>query len=458
MPLGGRSIGAAAALLALLWAAPLLGAQDGLRVMLEPSLEPPVAGSSWALTILAGYPSPGAVSAQEPPFPDGIFLEQVAQGPRAVSLASWLAGAPQAPAAERWTAIEYRFALSRPGTFRIGPFAVSAPLGAALTEPFYLEVRDPSLAEGARRRAAAWEGAPQGLRAGESASFLLRVGEAGGAAQGPGAAQALPRAALFMPPVPPGHMLERLPALAGDEAQGIALRLRLIPLEPGAFALEPSSFSYGGEAFDVPALLIPVGPWAGAAAGPAAQGPAPPGGAGFGGTAQAAAGSPALFPPKGAAEAASPRLFRRHGAEFGEAHRSALGLWESGRRAEALAELRRGERDHPAGELFAAIRREAEAALGISGAPDERRRGPLSALPPFREMRGARGGRSAVLRETPVRRVPDPAGEEIARLAEGRTATVGRESAAQGGRQRWALITASDGTAGWIPAEKIVLY
>jgi hypothetical protein len=40
-------------------------------------------------------------------------------------------------------------------------------------------------------------------------------------------------------------------------------------------------------------------------------------------------------------------------------------LWDEGRRVEALAELRRNERDHPAGPALVPLRREVERALGL---------------------------------------------------------------------------------------------
>jgi hypothetical protein len=152
-----------------------------------------------------------------------------------------------------------------------------------------------------------------------------------------------------------------------------------------------------------------------------------------------------------AARSADPGLYRRNAGEFEAAYLSALDLWDRGDLAGALAALRANERDHGAGALFAAVRREAEASLGFRGARDEGRGA-------FAGVFG-RGGQSAVARETAVRRVPDPAGEEIARFPEGLPVSVVRGAGGPDGRG-WALVTSrdADGITGWIPGENIITY
>jgi len=425
------------AMATLLLVAVSLFAEDEPRVMLEASLEPPVVGSTWVLTVLADHDNPNQVSVMEPPLADGLFLEQILQGPRLVNLGSWLTGVPHGATYERWTATEYRFVLNTYGTFNFGPFTVITPQGQARTRPFTLEVQPPQLAAGARHYGTTWEGMPQSLGTGESVVFTLKLGD--GTYQEP-MPTVVPRAGLFMPTVPPGHILESLPITQAEASQGTVLRLRLIPLEAGAFFLAHRRFSYGNAVFEIPTVHIPVSQSATGLviAAPSAEtvvpviaGPAPP------------------FPSHENALAANPRLRQRYRAEFEAAYFTALNLWERGYRANALAVLRQNERDHSAGALFAEVRREAEAALGITGTHDERRRGFVRGIPFFRERTN-----SAVLRETAVRRVPDPAGEEIARFTEGQPVTIGRENG------QWVLVTAGDanGTSGWIPGENIILY
>ena len=414
-----------------LFAAGFLYAQEEPRVMLETSLEPPVVGSTWTLTVLVDHGTPSQVRVADPPFAEGLSLEQVLQGPRLVNLGSWLAGAAHATAYERWTATEYRFVLNAPGVFVIEPFTVITPRGRAQTMPFTLEVQSPQAAAGIRGRNTEWAGLPGGLAVGDDAVFTLRLG----AAESPGGG-AVPRPALFMPQVPPGHILESLPVGEADAAGGALLRLRLIPLEAGEFSLEPRSFSYGGSVFQIPALRVPVArsqrplaveaPDAQAAV-PVALVRLPP------------------FPSPENALAANPRLRQRYADEFRAAHLTALNLWERGYAANALALLRKNERDHRAGALFAQVRREAELALGITETRDERRRQALF----------GGGARGAVLRETAARRVPDDAGEKTAFFAEGQPVTVGRNG---GPGASWVFVATDNGASGWIPGENIIFY
>ena len=439
----------AIATLFALMAAGFLYAEDGPRIMIEVSEGTPLAGSTWVFTVLVDYGNPNQVSVLEPPFAEGLVLEQVLQGSRLVNFGSWLTGAPHAAAYERWTATEYRFVLSRPGIFTFDPFTVVTPQGQAITRPFTLMVQDPQ--GGALHYGTAWTGIPESLVTGERSVFTLRI--VGDPPPESGnldrflTRPPLPRAGLFMPAVPPGHILESLPIAQFEAAQGTVLRLRLIPLEAGSFSLEQRQFSYGDAVFEIPALHIPVNQSARGfvITAPEAETAVP-----------VMAGPTLPFPSCEVARAANPRLHERHQGEFEVVYFTALNLWERGYRANALAVLRQNERDHRARALFAAVRREAEAALGLASTHDERRR---PALPFFRE----RNPRTAVLRGTPVRRIPDPAGEEIARFREGQPVTIGRESGAGGtdGRNgHWVLVTAIDasGISGWIPGENIILY
>jgi len=421
------------AALLLLLTAGFAYAQDGPIVMLETSLETPTVGSSWVLTLLTNHANPNQVSVMVPAFADGLVLEQVLQGSRTVNRT----GATHAAAYERWTATEYRFVLNTHGIFAFDSFTVVTPRGQASTRPFTLVVQNPRVAPGARQYGTVWSGIPQSLDAGENVILTLTLDYRAPAVR--------PRAGLFMPDVPPGHILESLPVGAADAAMGTVLRLRLIPLEAGAFALDHRIFSYGNSVFEVPALRIPVNrSQAGLViAAPDAETlvPVAPG---------LAMGGPApAFPSYLGAMAAHPRLHQRYRADFEAAYFTALNLWDRGYRANALAVLRRNERDHAAGALFAEIRREAEAALGLAGTRDERRRRFRIPLP----FAGERT-RIAVLRETAVRRIPDPAGEEIARFGEGQPVTV----SVQAGPETWVLVTADNGTSGWIPGENIILY
>jgi len=342
---------------------------------------------------------------------------------------------------ERWTAMEYRFVLNNPGVINFNAFTVITPHGQTKTDPFDLNVQRPRSTAEARSYRLVWEGIPSGLKIGENAIFALRIINWD-------TADSAPEARLFLPPVPPGYILESLPLRPEEKSAGVALRLRLIPLEIRPFVLERRRFSHGGNNFEIPALRIPV----------TAR------------TASEAASiriaahiqaeerqtvpenNPVLpFPSLEMAQKDNPGLYQRHQAECESIYRTAQNLWEDGYFAGALAKLRQNERDHPAGALFANLRRTAEQTLGFTNTFDEKR---------WRFWRGK--SRSAVLRETAVRRIPDTAGEEIARFREGQPVMLDKKTYPQTQKQRktWLRIMVNDDneTSGWVPEENIIIY
>jgi hypothetical protein len=187
-------------------------------------------------------------------------------------------------------------------------------------------------------------------------------------------------------------------------------------------------------------------------------------------------------------------------------------LWENERKAEALAELRKNERDSLAGPFLPPLRREMEQALGLGFTPDEEWRPfgiplllwailgivafsaalalflfrPLPGIyrnfVTFRHRRGfqtvivvvfiiglafilledsvgnilinrlSSSGTPAVLVQTPAYRVPDLMGAVNAQFAEGQPVTVGDY------RLDWCYAETSDGRSGWVKREAVITY
>ena len=444
----------------LLLKAAVVPAQEEPHILIRSVPDRPVAGSTWILTLLIAHSEPNEVDVRAPHFSDAIFLEHVLKGPRlrnpvtGQTFTSYSHGAAAVHAGddhaeheitfERWTAMEYRFALHNAGTVAFDSFTVITPHGQTKTAPFRLQILRPSSNTETRRYQLAWEAAPTGLKTGESAIISLRI--SGWNAQDSSDA-ILPEAALFLPPVPQGIIIESLPISTDEQILGTALKLRIIPLETAPFILDRRQISHNGAFFEIPALRIAVTrpeemP-------PDDDGPAEP-------AAAAASSPPLLFPSAETAAAANPRLYQKYRAEFDEVYIAAKNLWNRGRRAGALAALRKNERDHGAGALFAVIRRGAEQSLGFAGTNDEKKRG---ILPPVRNS-----FRSAVLRETAIRRIPDAAGEIIGRFREGQPALISPPAGSAGnGSVRggsWLQVIANDsgGTSGWIPEESVIYY
>ncbi|MDR0290821.1 MAG: hypothetical protein LBI06_07795 [Treponema sp.] len=418
----------------------LFGNETEPRILIHTSPDYPAAGSIWAFTLLIAHSEPNEVEVFAPNFTGPLLLEQVIKGPRffnpstgqlSVSNPTGTAenNEPLLPVSpsffERWTIMEYRFMLNSPGTISFDAFTVVTPHGQITTDPFDLHVlRSQNSAEILTYRLV-WEGIPLSLKVGESAVFTLRCG-------GWNAASLLPDAGLFLPPVPPGHILESIPLTPAEKSAGIVLKLRLIPLETSPFVIESRRVSYNAN-FEIPSLRIAVGRSAGNAAGSNEAAPE-----------QNIVAAP--FPPLETARRNNSDLFQKHRGECETIYASARNLWEAGRMANALATLRQNERDHPAGAFFAALRRNAEEALGFAGTNDEKR----SWLPFFRNK-----SRSAVIKETVVRRIPDMAGREIARFREGQPVLL-----AERPNGAWLRVVANDDNriSGWVPEDSIIFY
>jgi len=402
--------------------------ETGARVLVSSAPNRPIAGSPWTLTLLIDCSEPNEVNVLAPHFDGAIFLEQVNKTPRLINPGVTADAGIPPEHLERWTAMEYHFVLSSPGAVNFGAFTVITPHGRTMTAPFAINIQRPSNAAVGQTAwphyLFEWEGAPSALQTGENTVFSLRY-------NGTHYASSLPQAGQFLPVVPPGYILESIPLTPEETSTGIALKLRLIPLEASPFVLARRQFSHSGAIFEVPALRITVSraqPNADAQNQHAAarRNPAP------------------AFPPIHPAMQNYQQLYKKHQDVCDHIYDTAKIFWDEGRCADALALLRQNERDHPAGAFFAAVRRETEKALGYTGTNDEKH-----------SLFFAKS-RVAVLRETPVRRIPDMAGEEIARFREGQPVLLNGKTP----HKEWMQVTANDdnGTSGWVPKAMIIFY
>jgi hypothetical protein len=140
------------------------------------------------------------------------------------------------------------------------------------------------------------------------------------------------------------------------------LSFRLIPLEGPLFVFPSFPFLLETRTLSVPSLRIPVNPApAKRPESPPIQETPPPEEA-----PETETGQYPPVPPDPALSGDSATGFHRRVRERSKT------LWEEGQLVEALAELRRNERDHPAGFTLADYRRTLEQALGLEGEPTER--------------------------------------------------------------------------------------
>ena len=212
------------------------------RVLIQIAPDAPVEGSTLTLTLLVAHDNPDEVNVMAPPFTDNLLLDFMLKGPRLVNADT-----------ERWTAIEFRFTLISPGTITFEPFTIMTPQGRIQTDPFDIVVQRSPDGTGAEatRFSLSWENAPANLKIGENAVVSLRVNNWKNSA-------ALPAPGLFLPPVPRGHIVESLPLSEKEKSAGIALKLRIIPLQEGVLTIANRRLTIENAIYEVPVLRITV--------------------------------------------------------------------------------------------------------------------------------------------------------------------------------------------------------
>jgi hypothetical protein len=478
----------------------------------------PLSGSAWTLSLLVEHPVPEEVKVLAPSFAGDLFPDRILKGGRILN-ADGEDAAGDSGRALHWTVVEYRFIPDSPGIHTIGSFTVTSPRGETLIPPLSLKVQDAKPLPSPYRPEIFWDNIPGTLAAGKEALLQLRVraGNSRSPAREIPRPGDLPGAALFMPPVPAGLILEAAALNDAERREGLILRLKVIPLNISTLSLPARTVVWEDAVFEIPALRIPV---SAAASPPEAAGKTAPGAAAareVTSTQEPAAVQAAAAEKDAAGSAAAdaaaipfphfkpPRipLPKSLVASCESLYAEANNLWDRAYRAEALAELRRNERDHPAGPLFAALRREAERSLALTGTDDEKWRPgklgsclvcfTLAAVLFFTALSGgrkrrltfaafflslglifmynfiegslSRRPRRAIAKETVVRRVPDPAGAVTARFAEGLPVRLGlRGAAADGAVKERAWVWAEDfrkeagDSKGWVSVESLVFY
>jgi hypothetical protein len=453
----------------------------GIAVKLESAPERPVLGGSWRVSILVDHPIPDEVTVIPPDLPPSLSFAQSRKETRFVRTS------PEE--GTRWTLVEFLFVPQSPGDIVLEPFEALVGGSRVLTPAARTTVRAGEGEEYHPRLA--WDAPPRVLAIGEAAELTLRVLD--GDPQRP-----LRRLPLSVG-VPAEALLEEIPLTGEESDQGLALRLRIIPLEGSRVSLGPFAIRFETLTLEAPAISIALAPPLVPAPLQAAAGalPVEAGDAAFD-------GPPPAFPD--IREEPFP-LFR---SSFHKTLDKARDYWRQVRYAEALGELRRGERDLLSGPALVSTRRAAEEILGLPLTEDETWRPrncfvaliilsfcllpPTIALP-LRTRRGDSGKRGIIvlffrgyaivvfalialmgfgiaalagssgglegkrpgnaavaLRSCAAYRVPDSRGAISARWMEGQP--VRALSASDG----WAYAESSGGDAGWVSQDNLVFY
>ncbi|MDR1596236.1 MAG: hypothetical protein LBR99_00895 [Treponema sp.] len=320
-----------------------------LAVLVESSPERPVLGGSWRVSILVDHPAPEEVRVIPPDMPSSLTFAQSRKEIRIIRTSPGK-GTP-------WTLVEFLFVPQGKGVINLGAFEVITPGGSARTINLRTYV---TAQEGVREEyhpRLAWDTPPATLRIEEKAELTLRILDWD------------PRRELKTAPfhttAPAEALLEELPLTKEDLDQNRVLRLRLTPLGGNQVSLGPFPLRFDTLTLEAPAIAIRLlPPVSGKALPVTASETLPP-------MAGTRTNPPQEVPPPAFPE---PReepfsLFR---TAYEETLNRAREFWSRALYAEALGELRRGERDLLGGPNLASIRRAAEQALGLSVTEDEK--------------------------------------------------------------------------------------
>jgi hypothetical protein len=313
--------------------------QERLFVEVTFSPEQPVVNTPWRISMMVDYSHPEYVGARPPEFPEALRLDEMRIEPLIREDRS------------RWTAVRWTFIPQSPvpeDPIHLGSFQITAPGKIAFTDEMDIIVLSKDPAAKNYRPHLVWDKIQTPFEMGASGSLLLRLFDWNPLRPYPKISLAAPEQAI----------LEEIPLTQADIARSAVLRLSLIPLTVGEVTIPRLRFKSEGVNLEIPSLTIQVVP--------STKGTI----------------SPQTLEPifivdtiSPSATARFPETVPRIPAVF---FRIAVGtvsqaktLWEHGEKAEALALVRRNERDGVFGFAFAPLRKDMEQALGLVPSHDE---------------------------------------------------------------------------------------
>ncbi|MDR0411121.1 MAG: hypothetical protein LBH75_04020 [Treponema sp.] len=313
--------------------------QAGLFIEVIFLPEQPIVNMPWTISILVDYPYPEYLGVNPPVFPEILHLDEMRIEPLIRE------------GRRRWTAVRWTFipqGAESEEIIHLDSFQITAPGKTAFTEAIDVPIlsRYPSAKNYYPRLV--WDKIQTPFEVGVSGSLFLRLLDWNPSLTRPKIGIVAPEQAI----------LEEIPLTQEDRARSVILRLSLIPLSYSEVTIPRVHFKSEGVNLDIPALTIPVVPSVKGTVSP--QTPKP--------IAIADIDSPSTvvqFPPKALK---IPKVFSQ--ATAGIVSQAEI-LWEHGERAEALALVRKNERDSIFGFVFASLRRDMEQALGLIPSHDE---------------------------------------------------------------------------------------
>jgi hypothetical protein len=330
---------------------------EPIEVRVETNPANPTVNNPWSVFILVNHPRTDEVSVESPEFPSSLALERIRTDTRTIS-----SGADNQ--SERWTRVEFLFTPRRAESIRLEPFEVRIHERFALTEAMNVRVQGESSNRYEPRFR--WLAPPAGIRLGEMGEITLELTNWDPARRVP--------EDFFRGRAPFNAILdenppERTAATAASAAAVYRYTIFLIPLDHPSVKLEAFSFYSDTYTLSVPEINIPVLP--------ARQVTTASTTAIAGAVSEIDEIQPEDdVPMKHAATLPFPQereevffLWRR---EYRLVIARVEALWDENRWAEALAVIRKSERDSPVGPSLVSIRREMEDTLGFSVTENER--------------------------------------------------------------------------------------
>lgn len=446
----------------------------------------PVSNLPWTITFLVDYPYPPGVLVHPPEFPEELALEEVRVEPRLIATA----------AGERRSAVQFTFIPKRAAQVTLGPFEVRTPQRAAITAEMPIDIKSANPRAETRHPYFTWESGRNGFAIGESGELFMRLHEWDDAKKRP--------QNLFRFEVPEHAILEEHPLTHAEIARDIVLRLTLIPLEGSEITINRHRFQHEGYTLEIPQLHLKVAPKKADPQMAAAQGaqdtrdasgalhsngentapiPAPDV------AALDATASGAPFPDFSVDTDSLLRALRKADV-FGidSCIEEARTLWRQKRTAEALAIIRKTERDHTFGPFLVNGRRELERHAALEPIHDEawipknlclalflcalavlsffialgliKKKWKVipiivvTVLLPalFFAFTGIAQPKEAILHDSAAFYVPEIKGEIQSRFNEGQRAFVRSISG------DWVFVETFDNRAGWVRLEDVVFY
>jgi len=323
--------------------------EDGeeiLELRIETAPANPVINNPWSIFVLVNHPRPDEVDIEVPRFPASLVLERVRTDTRIIQREKALSESGGAQT-ERWTRVEFLFTPLRTGTITLEPFEVKAAARRALSGRVSVNFRGVV----ARRYEPRfrWVSPAVSFRPGEKRELTLELVNWDPAVKNPGN--------LFQGNVPLNVILEEKPPLKTQDG-GFRYVIGIIPLSESPVILEPFSFLYETYYLTVPGITVPVLPARQKVSAGSEKNEA------LLNDAQDAA-LPFPFPPE------AENVFFLFRGEYKQVSARVQSLWAENHVAEALAEIRKNERDSPAGPFLAPLRREMEHALGLDFTENE---------------------------------------------------------------------------------------